>query len=552
MPFSTNQGLPRLSAESRARYERTGAWGDETFVDRFEAAFDRYPDATIVGPNQRETFESLVDEVRRLSSGLQKVGVGPGDVVSYQLPNWVSTTVVHLAVARVGAVANPIVPIYREREVSYILNDAGTTCVFVPETFRDFDYLAMIDAIAPGCPALEQLVVVGGEDSVEDRDGFQATSYDELCESDPATFTRPEVDADDFHALLYTSGTTADPKGVLHTHNTLLFELRKTIELLGLSWETTVFMPSPVTHVTGLLYALEMPFMRGMDLVLMDVWDAEAAIDLLDENGCDVTIGATPFLRGFTEHAPEGWDCPLRVFICGGADIPPELVRNATAQLDCTVQRLYGSTEYPTVTWPPLDAPLEKLAETDGPPAPAANVKIVDLDSGAELPPGEQGELLAHGPELMVGYLGEDLNEDAFEGEWFRTGDLAVMDEDGYIEITGRKKDIIVRAGENIPVKDVEDRLFEHPAIEEVAVVAMPDPETQEKGCAYVTLQEDHEFTFDEMTAYLDEQGIAKQKYPERLEILDEFPMTASGKIQKNVLRERIADQLGMDPVTRE
>jgi cyclohexanecarboxylate-CoA ligase len=541
--------LPRLSEEIKNGYYGQGAWRDETLVDVFEQAVDDHPDSKIVGPKRTVTYQELADEVRRVSAGLRDLGIESGDVVSYQLPNWVTTNVFHLAISRLGAIANPIIPIYRRSEVSYILENSGSKCIVVPDGAGDFDYPGMVEEIATDIPDLEHAVVVGDDPGLQGD--IQSMPYDDLASTVVGEPIDTAVGADDLHALLYTSGTTADPKGVLHTHNTALFELRRTIELLGLSSETTIFMPSPVTHVTGMLYALELPFTRGMDLVLMAQWDPGEAVELVEEHDCNLTIGATPFLQGMTEEVPDDWDSPLRVFGCGGADIPPELVREATDVLDCTVQRVYGSTEYPTATWPPLDAPLEKLSETDGPPAPGAEVKIVDLDTREELPQGEKGELLAHGPELMVGYLGEELNDDAFDGKWFETGDLAVMDEDGYIEISGRKKDIIIRGGENIPVKDVEDRLFEHPAIDEVAIVAMPDPDMQEKGCAYVTLNEGHEFTFEDMTAYLDEQGIAKQKYPERLEVVDEFPMTASGKIQKNVLRERIADKLGMDPVTR-
>ncbi|MFC7157654.1 AMP-binding protein [Halomarina halobia] len=538
----------RLSEEHRNRYHERGAWGDETLVDMFDAAVEEHPESVIAGPRRTVTYRELADEVRRVSAGLQKLGIEAGDIVSYQLPNWTCASAVHLAISYVGAVANPIVPIYRRSEVSYILGDAQSKCIVVPEKFRGFDYPEMIAGVVPDVPDLEHVVVVGNAPEI--HDDVESAAYDDLTVTE-SDYTRPTLEADDIHALLYTSGTTGDPKGVLHTHNTTLFELRRTVELLGLSWETTVFMPSPVTHVTGMLYALELPYTRGMDLVMMDQWDAAEAIELVEEYDCNMTIGATPFLQGMTEEVSEDWDSSLRLFGCGGADIPPKLIREATDALDCTVQRVYGSTEFPTATWSPLDAPLEKFAETDGPPAPAVEAKIVDLDTGEELPTGQKGELLAHGPELMVGYLGDDYNDEAFDGRWFKTGDLAVVDEDGYIEITGRKKDIIIRGGENIPIKDVEDRLYEHPAIAEVAVVAMPDREMQEKGCAYVTVREGYEFTFEDMTEYLDEQGIAKQKYPERLEIIDEFPKTTSGKIQKNVLRERIAGELGMDPVTR-
>ncbi|MFO7926776.1 AMP-binding protein [Natronomonas sp.] len=542
-----NVTLPRLSDEIRDRYYERDHWCDKTLVDLFETAIEERPDAKVIGPHRTVTYRELGEEVRRVSAGLDALGVEAGDVVSYQIPNWVTTNVLHLAISKLGAIANPIIPIYRRSEVSYILENSGSKCIFIPDDFRGFDYPSMVDEVASELSTLEHAIVVGDDPGLEN---VESGSYNDLCSLADGD-VRAAVEADDIHALLYTSGTTGNPKGVLHTHNTTLFELRGTNELLGLSSETTVFMPSPVTHVTGMLYALELPFTRGMDLVLMDQWDPAEAIALIDEHDANMTVGATPFLRGITDEAPDEWDSPLRVFGCGGADIPPELIREATDVLDCTVQRIYGSTEYPTATWPPLDAPLEKLSETDGPPAPGVKVKIVDVDTREELPPGDKGELLAHGPELMVGYLGDDLNDEAFDGEWFKTGDLAVMDGDGYIKISGRKKDIIIRGGENIPVKDVEDRLYEHPAVDDIAIVAMPDPELQEKGCAYVKVKEDHEFTFEEMTAYLDEQRIAKQKYPERLEIVDELPMTASGKIQKNVLREQIADELGLKPVTR-
>lgn len=540
--------VPRLSDEYLERYRSQGSWREQTFPDVFTMSFEEAPDSQVVGPERTLTYAGLAEEVRRVSAGFQELGIEPGDVVSYQLPNWVTTHVVHMAIARIGAVANPIIPIYRRSEVGYILEDADATCVVVPETFREFDYPGMIDSIANDLSGLDSVVVVG--DSPTDA-STPTVEYDQLRETATAAFEPPSIDPNDIHVLLYTSGTTADPKGVLHTHNTLLCEERNTSDLLGLSAETTVFMPSPVTHVTGLLYALEMPFHRGMDVVLMDQWDPVEAVELIDRHGCNVTVGATPFLQGLLNEAPEDWENTLRVFACGGADVPPDLVRRATRELHCSVQRVYGSTEYPTVTWPPLDAPVEKCATTDGPTAPDAHVKIVDLDTREEVPPGTEGELLAHGPELMVGYLGKELNEDAFDGDWFETGDLAIIDEEGYVEIAGRRKDIIIRGGENIPVKDVEDRLYEHPAIEEVAVVAMPDPEMGEKGCAFVRLAEGASLTFEDMVSYLDTQGIAKQKYPERLELIEAFPKTASGKIQKYELRETVAGKLGREPITR-
>jgi len=541
--------LPRTSAEYVQRYEDDGAWGDETILDHLDRAAADHPDASLVGPNREVRFEELKPEVDRVSAGFQELGVSKGDVVSYQLPNRVDTIVVHLALSRLGAVANPIIPIYRHSEVEYILNDAGSEVVVVPGA-GDFDFPGMIEDVAPDCPALETMVVLGDGPERVDAD-VEMRPYDSLQAASADDLDAPAVDANDVHALIYTSGTTSDPKGVLHTHNTLLYEERAVATLLGLTDETTVFMASPITHITGVVYALEMPFLSGMDLVVMGEWDPGRAVDLIDEHRCNFTVAATPFLQGIHDAAPADWDNSLRVFGCGGADVPPDLVRKASDKLNCTVQRVYGSTEYPTATWPPLDAPLEKLAETDGSPAPGVRMKVVDIETGEELPPGETGEILVDGPEMMIGYAADELNDDAFEGDWFRTGDLGQLDADGYLEVTGRKKDIIVRGGENIPVKEVEDRLYEHPAVADVAVVAMPDEDLQEKGCAYVQVAEGEAFTFEDMTEWLDSQQIAKQKYPERLEVVDGFPQTASGKIQKADLRERIAEKLGMDPVTR-
>lgn len=547
----TDLKLPRKTPVTIEEYEESGAWGQETVIDRLNAIVKEHPDARVFGPHRTITYQDLKTEVDKLSAGLQELGISEGDIISYQLPNWVETIITHLALSQIGAIANPIVPIYRHSELRYFLSDSESEFIIIPDTFNDFDYLEMIDDIASDCPHLQAAIVLGGEEPTVDSE-LETISYSSLTATDPSTLEPATPDPNDIHALIYTSGTTSDPKGVLHTHNTLLYEEQTTVELLGLSSQTTVFMASPVTHITGVVYALEMPFLEGMDVVMMDKWDPEKAVELIDEYTCNFTVAATPFLQGIHDAAPDNWDNSLRVFGCGGADIPPELVRKASEKLNCTVQRVYGSTEYPTATWPPLDTPVEKLAETDGCPAPGVQMKIVDVESGEELPTGETGEILVHGPEMMVGYASADLNEDAFDGEWFQTGDLGVLDEDGFLEVTGRKKDIIIRGGENIPVKEVEDKLYEHPAIEDIAVVAMPDEKLQEKGCAYVKVEEGEDLTFDEMIDWLDKKQMAKQKYPERLEIIDEFPQTASGKVKKSVLRERIADKLGMEPVTRE
>jgi cyclohexanecarboxylate-CoA ligase len=298
----------------------------------------------------------------------------------------------------------------------------------------------------------------------------------------------------------------------------------------------TVFMPSPVTHITGFLFGLLMPPMLGMKAVFLDIWDPVAAVELVEAETCRFTMGATPFLHGLVEeHERRGHPSSLRIFMCGGADVPPPLVRRAHAVLDTHVARIYGSSEFPTYCCGRPGDDLDICAETDGMPLGPVECRL-DLETGGV------GELLVKGPELFVGYLDPGLNEAAFSGDgYFRTGDLASIDHRGAITIRGRQKDIIVRGGENISAKEVEDVLYAHPLVREVAVVAMPDPVLVERVCAFVVPAAGDGPTLADLAAFLDGAGLARQKYPERLELVAELPMTASGKVQKFVLRQLLA-----------
>jgi cyclohexanecarboxylate-CoA ligase len=307
-----------------------------------------------------------------------------------------------------------------------------------------------------------------------------------------------------------------------------------------------VFMPSPVTHITGLLYGLLMPAMLRTRVVLQDVWDATAALRLIEQQRCSVTMAATPFLHGLVHHPdlPAFDVTSMRVFACGGADVPPALIRQAGERLGTSATRVYGSTEFPTLSTSPPDTPQDKRAGTDGRAIGAAEYRIVD-DAGADLRVGQTGELLVRGPELFPGYLAAADNDGAFTPDgWFRTGDLAVADRDGYVSIRGRKKDIILRGGENISATEVESLLFEHPAVREAAVVAMPDPVLTERACAFVVPEAGQAPSLPELTAFLLGKQLAKQKLPERLELVAELPKTQSGKVQKFRLRELIRDKL--------
>jgi cyclohexanecarboxylate-CoA ligase len=501
-------------------YRRGGAWEGRLMDEFLLAGARESPDReALVDAANRVTYAGLAAEVERAAGMLAGLGVEPGDVVSFQLPNRLEAAIVHYATVRLGAVSNPIIPIYRGREVEFIVRQAGSRVLVVPDIFRRFDHREMVAGFRDRTPDLEHVLVAG-----EPGPGTQSLA----AALDRAGGAAPEVAraASDPALLLYTSGTEASPKGVLHSHETLIYECRSIIDLYELTDRDRVFMPSPVTHITGLLYGVLMPLMLGTSVVLQEIWDAERAVAIVADERCTFCVGATPFLHGLLQATPG--ESPLRVFGCGGADVPPALIRAAHERLGVVASRLYGSTECPTVTGTPLRAPLERHADTDGGPIGLSELRIVG-----------DGDLEVRGPDLCLGYLDPALNARAFTDDgWFRSGDRAAVDAEGGVRITGRVKDIIVRGGENLSAKEIEDLLFEHPSVAEVAVVGYPDEILGERACAFV-VSEDTALELGDLVAFLRERRVANQKLPERLHVVDALPKTASGKIQKYVLRER-------------
>lgn len=528
-----------IPAERGRREREAGTWLDR-FIDGYVADAARLePEKPVIidgsGTLAYAEANRAVDAIAR---SLRRLGVGRGDVVSWQLPNWHEAFLLHHGILRAAAVSNPIVPIYRRHEVEYMLREAGSRVLVIPETFRGFDYVAMADELRPALRDLEHVVVVRPQRPA-------ALSFTDLTGANglPLDIGRSP---DDPILLMFTSGTTARPKGVLHTHNTLDYENRSIVDIFELGGGDVVFMPSPLSHITGLLYGIQLPAMLRTAAVLQDVWEPGAALELLAEHRCTMTVAATPFLHGLTHH-PEraSFDLSaLRLFACGGADVPPGLVRDARTLLGCDVTRIYGSTEVPTLsTTGPHDPPV-KGAQTDGRVIGSAGYRIVDA-TGFLITDGGIGDLEAKGPETFVGYLRPEDATDAFTPDgWFRTGDLASADPDGFLSIRGRSKDIVLRGGENISVTEVEELLFEHPDVVEVAIVAMPDPVMAERACAFVVARGGSRPTLPELVAFLDTLEVAKQKYPERLELVAELPKTQSGKIQKFLLRQEIRRRL--------
>jgi cyclohexanecarboxylate-CoA ligase len=529
----------RLTEAAVASYRTTGDWRDRTIADHLDTLAAKRPEQPLfVESGRTHTAAQTRTDARKLAGILSGRGLKRGDVVSFQLPNWYEAALVELACAYGSFVCNPIVTIYRDAEVDFIVKDSGSRIFFIPEQFRNFNYRELANRLRGGWPKVTDVIVVRG--------AAGADSFEQLMAEEASDLGAPP-DPNHVKLIMYTSGTTNRAKGVLHTHNTIATEIANFSGWLKLGREDVVLMPSPLGHITGYLYGIQLPVTLGIPVVLMETWDVGKAIELIERHRVSFTIGATPFLQELTGLCLErGKRLPsMRYFPTGGAPVPPEVVYAADRAFErCIVFRLYGSTEAPTVTLGVVDPTEQKLrAETEG-YVVGHEVKLVDIND-EPVPPGIEGEILTRGPETCVGYALAEQNNEAFDRDgYFRTGDLAIQTSEGCLAITGRKKDIIIRGGENLSPKEIEDVLYAHPAIREAAVIAMPHERLGETCCAFVTLKPDAAFDFDAMLAILKRSGLAKQKYPERLEIVQSLPYTAAGKIRKNLLRDEIAGKI--------
>ena len=485
------------------------------------------------------TRAGLLRDAEALAVALADHGLIAGDVVSFQTPNWLEAAVINLAAALSGLVINPIVPIYRDAEVGMMLADCRARAFFVAAEFRRYDFAAMARRLRPGLPALAHVFLVRG--AADDMPGLA----DLIAQGRGRRFNRPQVDPGAVKMLLYTSGTTGRPKGVLHSHNTLDRVMRESARHWGIGRGDALIMPSPVTHVSGYANGLEMPFVAQSRTLLMEAWDANLAIDLIEEHQIVGTVAATPFLTELAAAArARDTRLPsLRFFACGGAAVPPDVIPAANAAFDhCHAFRVFGSSEAPLISlgYPaPADAML--AATTDG-AIIDYDVRVVDSDE-RDVTPGEEGEILARGAAMFLGYADAAQTAEALTADgYFRTGDLGCVTHEGAVLITGRKKDLIIRGGENISAREIEDVLHLHPAVAEATVVAMPHERLGEGICAVVILRAGGVADAAALAAHVAASGLAKQKIPERFDFVDEFPRTAAGKIRKDQLRARIAE----------
>ena len=519
--------------------------------------FDLVEEMTRVQPNEpaivdvRESgdtvwsWSDLWRESGRAAALLLDVGVQPGESVAYQLPNWAEFVAITLGTLRIGAVCCPLMPIFREREVAYTLSRAKARTVFVPYEFRGRRHADEIAAIEAQLPTVRHAFVVGNSADIpcgtqiswshyaEELDGAR-TREGAVVERNPA----PNAIAQ----LLFTSGTSGEPKGVLHRNDTLLRATALEIAHLQLGTGDRIYIPSPLAHQTGFLYGMLLAFSLGEAQIVQEAWDPQRSLRALREWRGAFVQAATPFLADLVKAVEDGADIPdaLRIFVATGAAVPRALAQRATTTLQAAVCGAFGTTEGCLATLASPKDPPEKTWGTDGRPLASIRIRVRD-DDGNVLPPGIEGHYETNSPTMFEGYLDRpEWTAEAYtEDGWYRTGDLATIDTEGYLRITGRVKDVINRGGEKIPIAEVEQLLYAHPAVREAAIVAMPDPRLVERACVFVVTNDGASFSFDEMQTFLDERRVAKQYWPERLEIVAELPRTASGKVQKYVLRER-------------
>jgi cyclohexanecarboxylate-CoA ligase len=540
-----------LSKERARAMTAAGWWRNETldtYLDRW--ARERPAKLAIVDVGGRLTWAELARQVERVAYGLQAAGLGSGSVISCQLPNWNEWVVLALAAVRLGAILNPIPPTYRASELRFILATLEAEAMVVPARFRNFNYVELMAGLRADVPALREVFVARGDPGPGMRPftWLSDSAWERRAERRPFAGTDPNQVTE----VIFTSGTTGEPKGVMHTANTTLAIVYPLIERLRFGAGDVALMSSTFGHQTGYLYGYCMTLLLGSTGVWLDVWNAADAARLVEAERVTYTMGATPFLQDFASSpALEGRDLSsLRLFISAGASIPRKLVEDARRRLGCTISAGWGMSENGLVSCNGLDDAEEKVFGTDGRPLPGMELLVVDGD-GRPVPAKTEGDLLVRGHAQFVGYWKRpEFTREAHTADgWFKTGDRAMLDADGYVAITGRSKDLIIRGGENISVAELENLLFAHPKIQGVAVVAMPDPRLVERACAFVIPRPGQTVTLPEIVEYLEARAVARHKFPERLELVSEFPMTPSGKIQKYKLRETIASTLGLPPV---
>ncbi len=526
------------------RYVADGSWNDDTLGEILATGLaDGARLAFKVRSRLRPytgTLGAVAELARRVAGGLRARGVESGDLVAFQLPNWVEAAATFWATAFLGAVPVPIVHFYGPKEVGFILRQSGARVLVTADRFGHLDYLANLDTMRPDLPELELVAVV-----TDDAVPAGALPFTALADGD-AVHEPARVDASAPALVAYTSGTTADPKGVVHAHRTIGFEIRQ-LGAMQAGGGIPALTGAPVGHGIGMLAALLIPVFRREPIHLIDVWDPATVLAAMLEDEVYSGAGATFFLTSLLDH-PDFTDehrALMRHVGLGGSSVPAAVTDRADA-MGISIVRMYGSTEHPSITGSRHEEPRDKRLYTDGHLLPGVEIKLL-VDDGKEVGAGQAGEIISRGPDCFPGYTDPALTRECFDADgWYATGDVGVLDDDGYLSIVDRKKDIIIRGGENVSALEVEELVLRLPGVAEVAVVAAPDARLGEHACAFVRPLPGRDLpTLDVVRAHLEAAGLARQMWPEELRGIEEFPRTPSGKIQKFALRDRLRQEAG-------
>lgn len=536
----------KINEALKTRYRQLGYWGDATLADYWHLSAKASADKIAVSDNHGTayTYRELDNAAGALATWLVENSIQPGDRVALQLPGWCEFTVIYLACLKCGAVVVPLLPAFRESELAWILNKCQARILFTATRYKNVRPIHMLPPLRPLLPWLEKVIAV---DKLEPAQ--YGVPLSQILANTPPLAQAIATKSDDLAALLFTSGTEGHPKGVMLTHNNIIASERTYCATLNLNSTDIMLMPAPLAHATGFLHGVTAPFILGARSVLLDIFNPEQCLDIIEREQCTCIMGATPFACDLLK-AMQARQCnvpSLRFFLCGGTTIPGKLVRDYH-KAGIPLLGVYGSTESaPHAIVRPGDS-LIRQVNTDGAAVNGVEIKVVDKKRNS-LPEYTEGEEASRGPNVFVGYFDEpEITAQALDDEgWYYSGDYCRIDKAGYLKITGRKKDIIVRGGENISSREVEDILLQHPDILDAAVVAMPDQRLGERSCAYVVLA-NHErpLVLADIICFFSHKRIAKYKYPEHLVVVDSLPRTASGKVKKFMLRKDIVQRLAL------
>ena len=533
----------RLTDDLIARHERSGHWGSETFSTILAARAAAHPDrVAIVDRGRRITYAELRTRIDRVSAGFAALGIGRGDVVTIQLPNWAEFAYVFFALERLGAVANQIGPDFRSREVDYILRFSESRAFVCPASFKGFDYVKMIGELRPGLPDLSAVCVVGGPAGAAGVVSLDALVENAGAVPPPSAGQR----ANDVMRMAFTSGTTGNPKGVIHSHNTTLSTCRTLNADMRVTHDEVFLVYLPLGLNWGYL-TLVQSVMAGARAVLLDQFSARAALELIQrERVTYIPTAPASIIAMLNEPELARFDLrSLRVIITGGASCPIETIREFRARMHGHLIELYGMLETGFHTYTRLDDDPEAVTGTVGTVSSGLGLRLID-ESGRDVAAGAEGEIAALGASVHLGYhKNPTANAELFTADgWFRTGDLGQFDHAGNVKIVGRLKEMINRGGKKFFPREIEEILYTHPKILHAAIVGIPDPRLGERNCLCVIPRTGQTLTLDEVVGYL-KDSVATYKLPEAIEIFDELPFTPTGKIQRHVLARRVLERRG-------